>query len=282
MSCTGGPAAANPRGRGVRQGVQQARRHLGGRSFGRTAGGTCRRAEPHRRRRSSDRAEWNIGVAVQQLAEQGVLRPLDDLAKKGNWLANLPPLLVKNMTYDGHVIAVPVDIHGANYHFYSVKVFHDLKMQPPKTWDEFLAMAPKIKAAGYIPLAYGANAQQVDWLFEAIAGRRRRQGPVSQGVRRPRSPRPPASDAMQHVFVRDGTVAAIRGCGQPEPEMERHAGVGGNQQGRADGRRRLGEGRFRRGPTDLRQGLWLPDGARQSGRLCHDGGCLRVPEDQQA
>jgi glucose/mannose transport system substrate-binding protein len=41
-------------------------------------------------------------------------------------------------------------------------------MQPPKTWDEFFAMAPKIKAAGYIPLAYGANAQQVDWLFEAL------------------------------------------------------------------------------------------------------------------
>ena len=42
--------------------------------------------------------QWNIGVAVRQLAEQGVLTPLDDLAKKGNWLANLPPLLVKNMT----------------------------------------------------------------------------------------------------------------------------------------------------------------------------------------
>jgi glucose/mannose transport system substrate-binding protein len=112
--------------------------------------------------------QWNIGVAVRQLAEQGVLAQLDDLAKQGNWLPNLPPLLVKNMSYDGHVIAVPVDLHGANYQFYSVKIFNDLKLQPPKTWDEFLAMAPKIKAAGYIPLAYGANAQQVDWLFEAV------------------------------------------------------------------------------------------------------------------
>jgi glucose/mannose transport system substrate-binding protein len=112
--------------------------------------------------------QWNIGIAVRQLAEQGVLAPLDDLAKKGNWLPNLPPLLVKNMSYDGHVIAVPVDLHGANYQFYSVKIFDELKLQPPKTWDEFFAMAPKIKAAGYIPLAYGANAQQVDWLFEAL------------------------------------------------------------------------------------------------------------------
>lgn len=112
--------------------------------------------------------QWNIGVAVRQLAEQGVLTPLDDFAKQGNWLANLPPLLVKNMSYDGHVIAVPVNIHGANYQFYSVKVFNDLGMQPPKTWDEFLEMAPKIKAAGYIPIAFGANAQQLDWLFYAV------------------------------------------------------------------------------------------------------------------
>lgn len=113
--------------------------------------------------------QWNIGIAVQQLADQGVLTPLDGLAKKGHWQANLPPLLVKNITNNGHVIAVPVDMHGANWMFYSTKVFDALKLQPPKTWDEFLAMAPKIKAAGYIPLAYGANAQQVDWLFGALA-----------------------------------------------------------------------------------------------------------------
>jgi glucose/mannose transport system substrate-binding protein len=112
--------------------------------------------------------QWNIGVAVRQLAEQGVLAPLDDLAKKGNWLPNLPALLIKNMSYDGQVIAVPVDLHGANWMFTSTKIFDELKMPPPNTWDEFFAMAPKIKAAGYIPLAYGANAQQVDWLFEAL------------------------------------------------------------------------------------------------------------------
>ena len=112
--------------------------------------------------------QWNIGVAIRQLAEQGILTSLDEQAKKGSWLANLPRLLVKNMTYDGHVIAVPVNIHGANYQFYSIKVFNDLKMQPPKTWDEFLAEAPKIKAAGVIPIAFGTTAQQLDWLFYAI------------------------------------------------------------------------------------------------------------------
>ena len=120
--------------------------------------------------------QWNIGVAVRQLAEQGVLTPLDEQAKKGNWLANLPPLLVKNMTYDGHVIAVPVNIHGANYQFYSVKVFDELKMQPPKSWDEFLADAPKIKAAGFIPHRVWHDGPTAGLVVLFDSRGRRRQG----------------------------------------------------------------------------------------------------------
>ncbi len=158
--------------------------------------------------------QWNIGVAVQQLAEQGVLRSLDDLAKKGNWLQNLPPLLVKNMSYQGHVIAVPVDIHGANYQFYSVKVFDELKMQPPKNWDEFLAMAPKIKAAGYIPLAYGANAQQVDWLFEAIlAGAGGKD--LYRKVWVDHDAKAAGSDGMVHVFDLMGQLRQYVDAGSP-------------------------------------------------------------------
>ncbi|HEY6434026.1 MAG TPA: ABC transporter substrate-binding protein [Acetobacteraceae bacterium] len=157
---------------------------------------------------------WNIGVAVQQLAEQGVVRPLDDLAKKGNWLANLPPLLAKNITYDGHVIAVPVDIHGANYQFYSEKIFHDLNMAPPKTWDEFLADAPKIKAAGYIPLAYGANAQQVDWLFESllvgVGGK-----DLYRKVFIDHDPKAAAGEGMQHVFSVMGQLRQYVDAGSP-------------------------------------------------------------------
>ena len=115
--------------------------------------------------------QWNIGVAVRQLAEQGLLANLDDLAKAGDWSRHLPPLLVKNITVDGHVIAVPVNLHGANWMWYSTKIFGDLSMAPPKTWDEFLAEADKIKAAGYLPIAMGGNSQQTGWLFYAtLAG----------------------------------------------------------------------------------------------------------------
>ena len=158
--------------------------------------------------------QWNIGVAVRQLAEQGVLISLDDLAKQGNWIPNLPPLLVKNMTYDGHVIAVPVDIHGANYQFYATKVFDELKMQPPKTWDEFLADAPKIKAAGYIPIALGANAQQLDWLYYAVligAGGK----DLYRKVLVDHDAKAAGSDGMQHVFDVMGQLRQYVDAGSP-------------------------------------------------------------------
>ncbi len=158
--------------------------------------------------------QWNIGVAVRQLAEQGILTPLDELAKKDNWLANLPPLLVKNMTFDGHVIAVPVNIHGANYQFYSIKVFNDLKMQPPRTWEEFLADAPKIKAAGIIPIAFGANAQQLDWLFEAIlAGAGGKD--LYRKVFVEHDANAAGSEGMQHVFDVMGQIRQYVDAGSP-------------------------------------------------------------------
>jgi glucose/mannose transport system substrate-binding protein len=158
--------------------------------------------------------QWNIGVAVRQLAEQGILTPLDEQARQGNWLANLPPLLVKNMSYDGHVIAVPVNIHGANYQFYSIKVFNDLKMQPPQSWDEFLAAAPKIKAAGYIPIAFGANPQQLDWLFEAILA-----GEGGKALYRKvfveHDTTAAGGDGMRHVFDVMGRIRQYVDAGSP-------------------------------------------------------------------
>src|ERR1700722_8476047 len=158
--------------------------------------------------------QWNIGIAVRQLAEQGILTPLDEQAKKGNWLANLPPLLVKNMTYDGHVIAAPVNIHGANYQFYSIKVFDELKMQPPKSWDEFLADAPKIKAAGYIPIAFGTTAQQLDWLFYAIlAGEGGKD--LYREVLVDHDPKAAGGEAMRHVFDIMGQFRQYVDAGSP-------------------------------------------------------------------
>ncbi len=113
--------------------------------------------------------QWNVGVAVRQLAEQGMLANLDAIAKRDGWLEQLPPLLVQKISVAGHIYAVPVDIADINMVFYSTKIFNELGLQPAKTWDEFFTIADKIKAAGYIPLAVGGQAWQEELLFQNVA-----------------------------------------------------------------------------------------------------------------
>jgi glucose/mannose transport system substrate-binding protein len=112
--------------------------------------------------------QWQTGAPTRELAQQGLLANLDWLAEAGDWRQNLPPLLLQNITVDGHIYSAPVDIHGTNWMFYSTKIYQELGLQPPRTWDDFFIQAPKIKAAGYFPLAFGANAQQESWLFMAL------------------------------------------------------------------------------------------------------------------
>ena len=159
--------------------------------------------------------QWNIGVAVRQLAEQGMLTSLDELAKKGNWIANLPPLLVKNMSYDGHVIAVPVNIHGANYQFYSIKVFNDLKMQPPKTWDEFLADGAEDQGRRHTSRSRSAPMRS-----SSIGCSRRSWPAPAARICTARcwstmTRRRPAATAWQHVFDVMGQIRQYVDAGSP-------------------------------------------------------------------
>ena len=131
--------------------------------------------------------QWNIGVAVRQLAEQGMLTLAGRRRRRrATGCANLPPLLVKNMTYDGHVIAVPVNIHGANYQFYSIKVFNDLKMQPPKTLGRIPRRCAEDQGGRLSSRSPSAPTRSSLLAVRGHPGRRRRQGPVPQGVRRSR------------------------------------------------------------------------------------------------
>jgi glucose/mannose transport system substrate-binding protein len=56
-----------------------------------------------------------LGYDIQDWAKLGVVANLDDVAKAGNWDAVVPDALKKFSKYDGHWIAVPVDVHSTNW-----------------------------------------------------------------------------------------------------------------------------------------------------------------------
>jgi len=109
------------------------------------------------------------GPAIQEWGAEGVLANLDSVAKADSWDTLLPPVVAKVMKYQGHYVAVPVNVHRVNWMWVNPEIFQKAGVKPPKTWDEFPAVAEKIQKAGFIPVAHGGQPWQDDTLFESIA-----------------------------------------------------------------------------------------------------------------
>ncbi|MEZ5592930.1 MAG: ABC transporter substrate-binding protein, partial [Gammaproteobacteria bacterium] len=58
--------------------------------------------------------------------------------------------------------------HGENWAWYNRAIYRQLNLAYPRNWNEFLLQAPRIKAAGYLPLAIGASGWQLRILFTDI------------------------------------------------------------------------------------------------------------------
>lgn len=108
------------------------------------------------------------GPAIQEWGDTGKLGNIDAVAKANNWDDLLPKVVSDAMKYEGSYVAVPVNVHRVNWLWINKAIFDKVGVKPPKTWDEFFAVAEKIKAAGYLPVAHGGQAWQDATVFEAI------------------------------------------------------------------------------------------------------------------
>jgi ABC-type sugar transport system, periplasmic component len=87
------------------------------------------------------------------------LLPLNDLAAaKNNKFA-------KAFAVNGKILGVPENSFN-EFVYYKKSIFKEYNLSVPKTWDEFIAVAQKIKAGGkYIPIALGAKDAWPDYPF---------------------------------------------------------------------------------------------------------------------
>jgi glucose/mannose transport system substrate-binding protein len=108
------------------------------------------------------------GPQIQQWGDEGVLANLDEVAKAGNWDALLPQVVADVMKYEGHYVAVPVNVHKINWMWANPEVFRKAGAKVPTTWAEFETAAKKIKEAGFIPVAWGGQNWQEATVFESI------------------------------------------------------------------------------------------------------------------
>ncbi len=96
------------------------------------------------------------------------MEDLTPLFKEEGWMDVFPEGLVKLIGTDKGIWSVPVNIHRSNVMWYVPANLKKWGVEAPKTWDEFFAIAPKLKAAGVTPLALAQN-WTANHLWESVA-----------------------------------------------------------------------------------------------------------------
>jgi glucose/mannose transport system substrate-binding protein len=112
--------------------------------------------------------QFNTGKQFDDLVENDLLANVDALAKRENWAATMPAAIVQAVTREGHAYAVPVDIHGQNWLFFSSAALAKAGAAAPTNWDDVFPVLDKLKAAGIIPLAFSGQKVWERNLFSAV------------------------------------------------------------------------------------------------------------------
>ncbi|WP_416422668.1 ABC transporter substrate-binding protein [Pseudomonas sp. App30] len=107
------------------------------------------------------------GPDIQEWASLGLLTNVDDVAKANNWDKLLSKTVSDTMKYEGHYVAVPVNIHRVNWLWVNPEAFKKAGIaKAPTTLEELYAAGDKLKAAGIIPIAHGGQPWQDSTVFE--------------------------------------------------------------------------------------------------------------------
>ena len=116
-------------------------------------------------------AQFNPGREYEELIKNNQLLQLDDIATAGKWADIIRPKAIgAACLVDGHWYCVPVNIHSWNWGWYSKAAFAKAGLPEPRSLDEFVTDAPKLKAAGIIPFAIGGdgNGWQIAGAFNVM------------------------------------------------------------------------------------------------------------------
>ncbi len=95
---------------------------------------------------------------LDQWVAADAMEPLNFLYDEEDWWDVFPETLLELTTdEEGNIYSVPVNVHRSNVVFTNVAAFEDNGLEPPETFEDFVAVADELEAAGVTPLALGDN-----------------------------------------------------------------------------------------------------------------------------
>ena len=99
----------------------------------------------------------------------GSLAPLDDFFTAQGLSTAVLPEIMSNVTMDGHIYSMPVNIHRENTLFYNKQIFAAHNLQPPTTLAELMQVCATLKAAGVTPIATSHQGWILRIMFNTLA-----------------------------------------------------------------------------------------------------------------
>lgn len=114
---------------------------------------------------------WQVHAGREALSYVNAdqLEPLTGFFKEQGLDKAMPQFLLDQLTINGEIYTVPVNVHRSNVMWYNIKVFNDNGLKPPTTMDEFFTVAEALKGKGITPLAVGgSNKFEASHLFESV------------------------------------------------------------------------------------------------------------------
>ncbi|GAB3185567.1 extracellular solute-binding protein [Nesterenkonia halophila] len=120
---------------------------------------------------TTDLVKWWNGYRLRDVARSGIFADLStiwDEAEAQQWV---DPTMRETFSAEGTPYAIP--LHQSYYAmFYSRPVFEKLGLEPPATWDDFLAVAEELKADGVTPIASGGTStwEAIIWFQQLVNG----------------------------------------------------------------------------------------------------------------
>jgi glucose/mannose transport system substrate-binding protein len=109
-----------------------------------------------------------VGPWLRELADERVLGDVSDIAQRDDWGRKLPPVLMRNITVDKKVVAVPLSMHGTNWVWFNRHALQRAGIKEPRSWEEILTAAESLKRVGIIPFALSSQSWQVSAVWVQI------------------------------------------------------------------------------------------------------------------
>lgn len=106
---------------------------------------------------------WHAGTRLRQIAEAGLLAPLDDLWEEQGFNSAYTEAVRSKVSYRGSVYGMPYSYYQWGF-YYRQSVFEELGLSVPETWNDLLEFCGEARARNIPPIVIGTKH---DWMAAA-------------------------------------------------------------------------------------------------------------------